>query len=253
MLIVTGPDEDSVNERVSAITSLAGRCWSILHQEAGRTRAVHRGHEHFDFMDGVSQPGVRGQINDAFPSHRFLTPSENRDDAGQGKPGQDLIWPGEFMFGYPSQRSDDLDNPGPSRKGGPDWMHNGSFMVFRRLKQLVPEYRSFVDEEAQALDMDPEALAARTVGRWPSGAPLVLAPMQDNPALAKDDLLVNNFEILGRCGGPAMSIRSPHQEVTSARRHHSGRCRRGYRFQAARLLREVYQNPPHPAGGHTVR
>jgi galactose oxidase len=222
MLIVTGPDEDRVNERVSAITSLAGRCWSILHQEAGRTRAVHRGHEHFDFMDGVSQPGVRGQINDAFPSHRFLTPSENRDDAGQGKPGQDLIWPGEFMFGYPSQRSDDLDNPGPSRKGGPDWMRNGSFMVFRRLKQLVPEYRSFIDEEAQALDMDPEALAARTVGRWPSGAPLVLAPMQDNPALAKDDLLVNNFEFSADAAGRrcpfAAHIRKsyPRDDITPA-------------------------------------
>jgi hypothetical protein len=60
MLIVTGPDEDGVNERVSAIASLAGRCWTILHQEAGRTRAVHRGHEHFDFLDGVRNRASAG-------------------------------------------------------------------------------------------------------------------------------------------------------------------------------------------------
>src|SRR5262249_31137060 len=142
--------------------------------------------------------------------------------AGQGKPGQDLIWPGEFVFGYPSQRPDDLDNPGPSGKGGPDWMRNGSLMVFRRLKQLVPEYRSFIDEQAQALDMEPEALGARTVGRWPSGAPLVLAPMQDNPALAKDDLLVNNFEFSADAAGRrcpfAAHIRKsyPRDDITPA-------------------------------------
>lgn len=33
---------------------------------------------------------------------------------GQGKPGQDVLWPGEFVFGYPAQR------PGaPERDAGP--------------------------------------------------------------------------------------------------------------------------------------
>ena len=63
------------------------------------------------------------------------------------------------------------------------WMRNGSYMVFRRLEQKVPEFRRFVREQAARLGMDPELLAARMVGRWKSGAPLELAPRRDDPRL----------------------------------------------------------------------
>lgn len=59
------------------------------------------GHEHFGFLDGVSQPGLRGRVSDA--AGDVLTPRQNPGDRGQGKPGQDLLWPGEFVFGYPGQ------------------------------------------------------------------------------------------------------------------------------------------------------
>ena len=209
LLIITGPDQSSVHTQLDRINGLAGSSWTRLGNTLeGSTRRQNRGHEHFGFLDGVSQPGVRGQINSAFPSHKFLTPSENSDDAGQGKPGQDLLWPGEFVFGYPSQKPDDVDAPGDVRDGGLSWMKNGSFMVFRRLKQLVPEFEAFCDDQAAVLETDAGLIAARMVGRWPSGAPLVTSPLQDNAALAKDDRLVNAFEFtqdkLGR------RCRSPH-------------------------------------------
>src|SRR5262249_15718706 len=73
---------------------------SVLHRQDGDTlTGPLRGHEHFGFRDGVSQPGVRGLLPDGSP----LTPSQNPLDPGQGKPGQDLLWPGEFVFAYPGQ------------------------------------------------------------------------------------------------------------------------------------------------------
>jgi Dyp-type peroxidase family len=76
-------------------------------------------------------------------------------------------------------------------------MTNGTFMVFRRLKQLVPEFDTFVSSTAGSLDMDPLLLGARMVGRWKSGAPLVITPVQDEPALGDDELLNNDFEFSG--------------------------------------------------------
>lgn len=194
ILLITGPTQKSVDDRLAQIDAMAGSSWVAFFSGLGKTRLCNRGHEHFGFLDGVSQPGVRGQIDAAFPAHTFLTPSMNPDDPGQGNPGQDLLWPGEFVFGYPGQKPDDVDNPGPVKTGGPSWMSNGSFMVFRRLKQLVPEFAQFVTTQAQALDMDPDLLGARMVGRWKSGAPMVTAPLQDDPGLAEQPLLINDFE-----------------------------------------------------------
>src|SRR6266436_8755376 len=64
-------------------------------------------------------------------------------------------------------------------------MRNGSYMVFRRLEQKVPEFRRFVREQAGRLGMDSELLAARMVGRWKSGAPMELAPRLDDPRLGR--------------------------------------------------------------------
>ena len=74
------------------------------------------------------------------------------------------------------------------------WMRNGSYMVFRRLEQRVPEFRRFVREQAARLAMDPELLAARMVGRWKTGAPIELSPRRDDPALSRDDGRNNDFE-----------------------------------------------------------
>jgi Dyp-type peroxidase family len=74
------------------------------------------------------------------------------------------------------------------------WMRNGSYMVFRRLEQRVPEFRRFVAEQAAWLGMNPQLLAARMVGRWKSGAPLERAPLRDNPGMGSDDKRNNDFD-----------------------------------------------------------
>jgi Dyp-type peroxidase family len=54
--------------------------------------------------------------------------------------------------------------------------------VFRKLEQDVARFRSFFAENFP--DRQTE-IAAKFVGRWPSGAPLTLSPDRDDPALSE--------------------------------------------------------------------
>lgn len=153
------------------------------------------GHEHFGFRDGISQPGVRGRISKEEEPDGFLTPGQNPRDKHQGKPGQDLVWPGEFVFGYRGQDAKKpVECPGTTVEAGPSWAKNGSFLVFRRLRQDVGAFHQFLHETAQRLNMDSGLFGAKCVGRWTSGAPILKAPDLDNAGLAKDDLRNNDFE-----------------------------------------------------------
>jgi Dyp-type peroxidase family len=184
VFLVTGPDRSSVTSHSNELLRLLGASIKVIYSEIGNTRPrAERGHEHFGFLDGISQPGIRGLPRSA-PIRR---PEE-------GLPGRDLIWPGEFVFGYPGQHPDDPVKEGPPPAMAAPWLRNGSYMVFRRLDQKVPEFRKFVAEGAARLGMDPQLLAARMVGRWKSGAPLELAPLRDNPELGSDDKRNNDFE-----------------------------------------------------------
>jgi Dyp-type peroxidase family len=222
LVIITGPSESSVSAVFNEIDALASGSWDIVFNELGKTRTLDRGHEYFGFKDGVSQPGIRGEIDGFFPAHKFLTASQNPRNPGQGLPGADILWPGEFVFGYQSQDPTDLESPSAPSSGGLPWMDNGTLMVFRRLNQLVPEFDSFVSDQAKNLDMDPALLGARMVGRWKSGAPLVITPIQDNPALADDELLNNDFEFSEDAGARrcpyAAHIRKayPRNDITPA-------------------------------------
>jgi deferrochelatase/peroxidase EfeB len=70
-------------------------------------------------------------------------------------------------------------------------MKDGSFLAFRQLKQLVPEFNNFL--AANPVNGSSELTGARMVGRWKSGAPVDLSPLQDDPALGIDPTRNNNF------------------------------------------------------------
>jgi Dyp-type peroxidase family len=143
-------------------------------QEGHTLKGELRGHEHFGFRDGVSQPGVRGVTQ---------TP----------KPGQPMIWPGQFVLGLPRQDDANPDHP-LDPLPCPDWARNGSFVVLRRLRQDVDGFWNAMKEEAARIGagaefpgIDATRLAAMLVGRWPSGAPFVLSPRADNPDLSRSN------------------------------------------------------------------
>jgi Dyp-type peroxidase family len=184
VFLITGANPSSVMFRSNELLRLLGNSVKVIYAEMGTTRPdPERGREHFGFRDGVSQPGIRGLTSVSDP---IRSPDE-------GLPGQDLVWPGEFVFGYPGQDRDHPTKGGPPPKMAAPWMRNGSYIVFRRLEQKVPEFWRFVREHAVRLGMDPELLAARMVGRWKSGAPLELAPLRDDPRLGADEKRRNDF------------------------------------------------------------
>ena len=121
-------------------------------------------------------------------------PRQNPSDRDQGKPGQDLLWPGAFIFGYPGQKRDSVTERGARREAGPSWGDDGSFLVFRRLRQDVPAFRRFVHDNAWPRGLSDELLGAKLVGRWRSGAPVLRAATADVAGLGDDDCANNHFE-----------------------------------------------------------
>ena len=139
--------------------------------------------EPFGSRDGISQPFVEG--------------------LSKTGPPETTVRVGEFLLGYPNEYGlytarpllDASTDPrrtlprDPEGSGRADLGRNGSYLVLRQLGQDVPGFWRYVDGATQRPDgsSDPPArlrLAAKMVGRWPSGAPLTLAPDADDPSLA---------------------------------------------------------------------
>ena len=198
VFIVTGSTLAEVADTISLrLAPVGANGWAIRHEELGKVRpSPVGGHEHFGFADGVSQPGIRGQTALGVP----LTPTLGADE-NQGMPGQDLLWPGEFLFGFPGQdgTADDFTVQGPIVEPPVPFMANGAFMVFRRLAQRVPEFHQAVKVAAATTggstdEASPDLLGAQLVGRWKSGAPIVKAPLADDLSIAEGSGQENDFE-----------------------------------------------------------
>jgi Dyp-type peroxidase family len=162
---------------------------TVLWVQNAAVRADQPGFEHFGFKDGISQPGVRG-----------FTVVSDPSSPNQGEPGQVLVWPGEFLIGQPTQlgAGQPIAAPGPIAQGGPAWANNGSFLVFRRLRQDVAGFRAFVRNTAKSVGMSEDLAGAKLVGRYKSGVPLETTGNQaTDPGRFYPSLLaganVNNF------------------------------------------------------------
>jgi Dyp-type peroxidase family len=202
LIIVAADTEVDVEAEVKRVKELIEGVGAtqVGDDEKGKNRSGEMaGHEHFGFLDGISQPGLRGRAS-ADPTD-LITPRQNPQDRSQGKPGQELIWPGEFVFGYPDQDGsrDGNERGGDSMFDGagyplvPNWAKDGSYLVFRRFKQDVHEFHKVLQGEGKALGVSAELVGARLVGRWASGAPIMRAPTQDNTDLADNDCANNHF------------------------------------------------------------
>ena len=127
------------------------------------------GRTSFGFKDGIGQPAVEGSG----------IPASN--------PLERPIKAGEFILGYHDETGDLPPMPTPTVLG-----RNGTYVVFRKLHTRVAAYRRYLRD--RAADRHEEALlGAKIVGRWQSGAPLVLAPDHDDPELGGDETRNNAF------------------------------------------------------------
>src|SRR5262249_10121338 len=94
---------------------------------------------------------------------------------------------GEFVMGYPDEQGETAQTPIPR-----ELRHNGTFVAFRKFQMDVAAFRRYLRAQASSPEEE-ELLAAKMVGRWRSGAPLVLAPDRDDPQLGGDPSRNNVF------------------------------------------------------------
>jgi len=169
---------------------------TLIFEQRGSTLAGDlRGHEHFGFKDGISQPGVRGKLSPApgdYLTPRYISAADSRR-LYLAKPGQQLAWPGQFLLGEQRQSTEDQLNAAAAAANFPVWARRGAYLVVRRLQQDVPAFYSFVARGAARTGLTQDKFAAMLIGRWPSGAPILRVPAGDNPALGDDDFANNHF------------------------------------------------------------
>jgi len=144
----------------------AVRALSTLDLEA--TPPLEYAHDHFGYRDRLSQPVIDG-------TGEVPTP-------GSGAP----LKAGEFFLGYP-------DEAGVTQALEPEILgRNGSFLAYRRMQEHVGAFRQFLQQHGRSPE-EQELIAAKLMGRWRSGAPLVLSPEKDDPALGADPQRNNDF------------------------------------------------------------
>jgi Dyp-type peroxidase family len=195
IIAADGPgDLDAAVDEV--LSAAADHGISLLFGQRGATLPGNlQGHEHFGFKDGISQPAVRGRRSSGADDHlapRYLAADDPHADLF-AKPGQPLVWPGQFLLGEPRQHHQDPAVPAPAASDFPAWARRGSYLVCRRLDQDVIGFWDLAASAATALGTTPVAAASLFVGRWPSGAPLQRAPETDDPVLAGDEFANNHF------------------------------------------------------------
>jgi Dyp-type peroxidase family len=141
------------------------------------------GREHFGFTDGLAQPYIRG--------------------SGRRRgPGESVVATGELVLGYPNAyglitqvpsakpRRGTREHPFPVAAGGRvAFGYNGSYLVVRKLQQDVAGFWRYCRDAALAEGAPDVAaratlIAARMIGRWPNGVPLVEAPDAERAATA---------------------------------------------------------------------
>jgi deferrochelatase/peroxidase EfeB len=127
-------------------------------------------HEHFGYRDRLSQLLIEGTNEEPTP--------------GSGPP----IKAGEFFLGYPDEKGPQTGLPQPEILS-----RNGSYLGYLRLQEHVGAFRDFLKENGNTPE-EQELVAAKLMGRWRSGAPLVLAPDKDDPELGADEQRNNNFD-----------------------------------------------------------
>lgn len=174
VILVSGESHKSVNKAIQE----AKQAFGVLTSKASIKEVIstsgdvrpdkEAGHEHFGFLDGISNPSVIGF--DKNPN-----------------PGPKPIPAGVMVMGH---EGDTVSNR--------SWAVDGSFLVFRYLSQTVLEFDNFLrDHPVLMPGLTPaegsELLGARLVGRWKSGAPVDLSPFEDDPTLGVDPQKNNNF------------------------------------------------------------
>ena len=143
---------------------------SLSYLDLNATPPFNYAHDHFGFRDRLSQPVMKGSGEEPTPGL-----------------GRSLWNRASSSWDIPTRTGRCANLPQPEVLS-----RNGSYMAYRRLQEHVGAFRDYLRENAETPE-EQELLAAKFMGRWRSGAPLVLAPDQDDPELGADPMRNNDF------------------------------------------------------------
>jgi Dyp-type peroxidase family len=179
LVMISAKDGDTLAERDARVRALVEQRGgaSVVVTQVGA--ALPTGREHFGYADGFSQPAIEGS--------RF------EDHPGAGAPAKHGEWrpirAGEFILGYPDEQGSLPAAPAPDVLS-----RNGSYVVYRKLRQDVAAFRRLLREAAALYPGGEELLAAKLVGRWRDGTPLDASPGREDAALVADRSRNNAFD-----------------------------------------------------------
>jgi Dyp-type peroxidase family len=231
------------------------------------TFSFERAREHFGFNDGIAQPIIMG--------------------LSKTGPASNTIAPGEFILGYRNQYEKiPLSPTVPLEQRGAEMLprvvrddgveagdlgRNGTYLVFRQLEQDVQAFWRFIDEATHLENGESDhagriRMAAKMVGRWPSGAPLTLCPEKDDAAQGdRDDFSYRPADAQGHFCPKGAHIRrtnprdalagKPEESIEVSNRHRLLRRGRPYGAALSRSLdvdEILRQERTHEVGLHFI-
>ncbi|MFM8747388.1 MAG: Dyp-type peroxidase [Aestuariivirga sp.] len=140
------------------------------------------GRNPFGYRDGLHNPPIEGTAESASQG-----PTSAAPQAAAVKEVEPPLKAGEILLGYEDELGKVAQTPVPEAL-----RLNGSFAAIRMYQANVASFRRFLRDNSNSPEEE-ELLAAKMVGRWRSGAPLVLAPETDNPQLGQDNVANDRF------------------------------------------------------------
>lgn len=167
--VLVGSDE-AADAAVGVIRDLAraARVSELIPRRDGTvldTRSLGGATLHFGYKDGISQPDIR------------------LDDARDAPAESNLR---RFLLGYATPEHSSAPRVGAAA----ELVRDSAYGMFRWVYQDVASFNRFLSDEGPPLFHDlaaadaEELLAAKVMGRWRDGTPLVLSPDRPDPALA---------------------------------------------------------------------
>lgn len=197
LLMPMAKDADELEKLVEQLSEAWSSCaiqiakvkTGLVKDEEGPSQRSHVS-EPFGFRDGISQPVISGTFR-----------------ASLSAPWHDRIEPGEIILGYRDNRDEFPPSPSIAASRDPDAElpelpermpqryaafgagddalrdlgRNGTYIAVRQIELDEAGFMQQLDAKALALDngIKARALAAKIIGRWPNGAPLVRYPKEE--------------------------------------------------------------------------